>query len=163
GHYPTTVEPGQPGDVGIAAHNTFWLGFSAVRQGDQIILETATNEFTYMVTGTTIVAPDEVWVLYRPGGRTLTLTTCWPLWAGAAAAAAIRLLGLDADLNGLLGGASSAATGRGDWISPLASEKARVNQLLRRTTFGATASEMEGALSDGFNRTVDRLVETPHE
>src|SRR5437588_7005058 len=71
---------------------------------------------------------------------------------GAAGVAAVRLLGLDQGLTGLLGGARTAGSGRGDWISPLASEKARVNQLLRRAAFGATSTELESALSDGFNR-----------
>jgi sortase A len=85
GHYPTTAEPGQLGDVGVAAHNTYWLGFGSVRPGDRIILETGSHDYAYVVTGTRIVAPDETWVLDQPGGRKLTLTTCWPLWAGALA------------------------------------------------------------------------------
>jgi uncharacterized protein (DUF1800 family) len=47
-----------------------------------------------------------------------------------------------------------------DWVSPLGSESARVMQLLRRTSFGYTPTQLETALSDGFNKTVDRLVET---
>jgi uncharacterized protein (DUF1800 family) len=35
-----------------------------------------------------------------------------------------------------------------------------VNQLLRRATFGATSAEAEKAVSEGFSKTVDRLVET---
>jgi uncharacterized protein (DUF1800 family) len=49
---------------------------------------------------------------------------------------------------------------RTDWMSPLASETARVAHLLRRTSFGATPQELEQALSAGFDRTVDRLLET---
>lgn len=47
-----------------------------------------------------------------------------------------------------------------DWISPLGSESARVMQLLRRTTFGYSPAQLESALSDGFTKTVDRLLET---
>jgi uncharacterized protein (DUF1800 family) len=66
----------------------------------------------------------------------------------------------------LLGGSMQNVAGRRvttglDWASPLAAESARVMQLLRRTTFGYTPAQLEAALSDGFNRTVDRLVETP--
>ncbi len=46
-----------------------------------------------------------------------------------------------------------------DWISPLGSESARVMHLLRRATFGYTDHELETALSAGFNKTVDRLLE----
>jgi uncharacterized protein (DUF1800 family) len=47
-----------------------------------------------------------------------------------------------------------------DWISPLNNESARVMQLLRRTSFGYTPTQLEAALSDGFNKTVERLIET---
>jgi uncharacterized protein (DUF1800 family) len=47
-----------------------------------------------------------------------------------------------------------------DWVSPLGSESARVMQLLRRTSFGYTPAQLEVALTDGFTKTVDRLVET---
>jgi uncharacterized protein (DUF1800 family) len=51
--------------------------------------------------------------------------------------------------------------GRADWSSPLGREKARAAHLLRRTTFGAGSAELERATSDGYRRTVDRLLETP--
>src|SRR5687767_2306668 len=47
-----------------------------------------------------------------------------------------------------------------DWISPLAKESAKVTHLLRRATFGATEAELDRALSEGFVRTVDRLIES---
>ena len=48
-----------------------------------------------------------------------------------------------------------------DWVAPLGNEAARVAHLLRRFTFGASADELERAQSDGYARTVDRLLETP--
>ncbi|MGH7765130.1 MAG: DUF1800 family protein, partial [Candidatus Dormibacteraceae bacterium] len=65
----------------------------------------------------------------------------------------------------LLGGsmqklAIPASTTTTDWVSPLGSESARVMQLLRRATLGYTPTQLEAALSDGFTRTVDRLIET---
>jgi uncharacterized protein (DUF1800 family) len=47
-----------------------------------------------------------------------------------------------------------------DWVSPLSSESARVAHLLRRTTFGATQTELEKAQSQGYAKTVDQLLET---
>ena len=47
-----------------------------------------------------------------------------------------------------------------DWVAPLGNEAGRVSHLLRRTTFGATAEDLERAQSEGYARTVDRLVET---
>jgi uncharacterized protein (DUF1800 family) len=48
-----------------------------------------------------------------------------------------------------------------DWVSPLSNEGARVAHLLRRATFGATQAELDQAKSDGYAKTVDRLIETP--
>jgi len=48
-----------------------------------------------------------------------------------------------------------------DWISPLARESAKVTQLLRRATFGATDAELDRAQSEGFARTIERLIESP--
>jgi len=47
-----------------------------------------------------------------------------------------------------------------DWVSPLGSESARVAHLLRRTTFGVTEAELAQAQSDGYAKTVDKLLET---
>src|SRR5438874_3358550 len=50
-----------------------------------------------------------------------------------------------------------AASGTG-WISPLKSESARVMHLLRRTSFGYSPAQLEAAQSDGFDKTIDRLI-----
>ena len=47
-----------------------------------------------------------------------------------------------------------------DWVAPLGNEAARVSHLLRRFTFGASAEELDKAQSEGYARTVDRLLET---
>jgi len=81
--------------------------------------------------------------------------------AGGAGVAAMRLWA--GDTLSHLGSALArpgAPTGRGDWISPLGADSAKVAQLLRRATFGAGPAALDEALSDGFNKTVDRLVET---
>jgi len=68
---------------------------------------------------------------------------------------AIRLIG--GSMQQLATSRSATASG---WISPLSSESARVMHLLRRTTLGYTPSQLEAALADGFNKTVDRLLES---
>lgn len=68
---------------------------------------------------------------------------------------AIRILGGQMQQLGVTRTAQST-----DWISPLGSEGARVMQLLRRSTFGYTPTQLETALNDGFNKTVDRLIES---
>lgn len=82
GHYPTTSMPGQPGLVGIAAHNTFWIPFGNLKPGDSVILETRTAQYTYRITGTRIVDPNDTGVIVQTPDPRLVLTTCWPLWAG---------------------------------------------------------------------------------
>ena len=82
GHYPATAMPGQTGLVGIAAHNTFWIPFGQLSAGDTVILETRAARFTYRITGTRIVNPDDMTVLVQTPDPRLVLTTCWPLWAG---------------------------------------------------------------------------------
>ncbi len=82
------------------------------------------------------------------------------------ALAAAAVTGVGVGVVRLLGGsmqqiAAPRTGGTTDWISPLQAESARVMQLLRRTSFGYTPSHLETALSDGFNKTLDRLLETP--
>ncbi len=48
-----------------------------------------------------------------------------------------------------------------DWVSPLGDEAAQVAHLLRRTSFGYTATELASAVGDGYRKTVDRLIESP--
>jgi len=47
-----------------------------------VILETRTGRFTYRITGTRVVNPDDRTVLASTSRPSLVLTTCWPLWAG---------------------------------------------------------------------------------
>ncbi len=81
---------------------------------------------------------------------------------GAAGMAAARLLAIRDARAVAPADVKDAAVGAGlDWVSPLGAEPAKVAQLLRRATFGASTADLETALSDGYERTVDRLVETP--
>jgi len=82
GHYPATSMPGGAGLVGVAAHNTFWIPFGQLGSGDTVVLETRTGRYTYRITGTRIVNPDDRTVLVPSADPRLVLTTCWPLWAG---------------------------------------------------------------------------------
>jgi uncharacterized protein (DUF1800 family) len=60
----------------------------------------------------------------------------------------------------ITGIAAPRLAGDVDWISPLARESAKITHLLRRAAFGATEAELDRALSEGFARTVDRLIES---
>jgi uncharacterized protein (DUF1800 family) len=48
-----------------------------------------------------------------------------------------------------------------DWVSPLDKESARVAHLLRRMTIAVSAAELDRAMSEGYQKTVARLVDAP--
>jgi sortase A len=86
GHYPTTRWPGDPGTVGVAAHNVYWINFPELKSGDEIDVETRYGTYRYRVVNAEIVQPDNRTALVTDAaGYNLALTTCWPLWAGAFA------------------------------------------------------------------------------
>jgi sortase A len=79
GRIPGTGVPGRPGTIGLAAHrDTFFRKLQEVRLGDDVVLETAGDEFTYRVVSTTIVDPDDTWVLQPGHEQVLVLVTCYP-------------------------------------------------------------------------------------
>jgi sortase A len=92
GHYPESAWPGQPGTIGVAAHNVYWLRFDQLRPGDDVALDTRYGTFHYHVTGTRVVSPGDRSVLAPAPGRRLALTTCWPLWAGQLAPQRLAVL-----------------------------------------------------------------------
>src|SRR5215472_1457634 len=49
GHYPGMRWPGQRGNVGVAAHNIYWIRFDQLRPGDEVILETRWGDYHYQV------------------------------------------------------------------------------------------------------------------
>jgi LPXTG-site transpeptidase (sortase) family protein len=83
GHYPQTRWPGDPGTVGVAAHNEYWIDFPKLVAGDEVDLQTRYGNYRYRITGSRVVSPSDRSVLVPDAaGYHLTLTTCWPTWAG---------------------------------------------------------------------------------
>lgn len=85
GHYPSTPWPGQAGNVGVAGHNSFWLAFSRLKTGQRIEIRTQHGLYVYEITGSKVVSPTDRTVLAATNDNRLTLTTCYPLWAGVLA------------------------------------------------------------------------------
>ncbi len=87
GHIPGTAYPGQPGNMVISGHRTtYGAPFRHIEQllpGDDIILMTADNRYTYEVYEQRIVEPSNLTVLEQGGEPKLTLTACHP-WYSAA-------------------------------------------------------------------------------
>lgn len=79
GHIAGTPMPGQNGNVAVAGHrDKLFRGLKNIATGDQIVFETPTAKFAYLVEGTQIVKPADVGVL-KPGVYPeLTLVTCYP-------------------------------------------------------------------------------------
>lgn len=93
GHYPETAWPGWPGNVGVGVHNTYWLGVGKLEPGRTVVLETEYGVFTYRIRTSEVVAADTLGLFTQDGPQRLTLTTCWPLWAGAAATQRLVMVG----------------------------------------------------------------------
>jgi sortase A len=90
GHYTSTAQPGQPGNFAIAGHRaTFGEPFARIerlREGDEVIVQTATEWHVYRMIADRIVQPDENWVLAQTpeipeladAQSIITITTCEP-------------------------------------------------------------------------------------
>lgn len=93
GHYPGTALPGAVGNLSLAGHRvTYGKPFNQIEEllvGDAVVVETAQAWYTYRVTSTRIVTPDQVEVIAPvpgdptavPTERMLTLTTCHPMYS----------------------------------------------------------------------------------
>lgn len=86
GHIGGTALPGEPGNIGLAAHrDTFFRRLGEIRQNDLVRLVTREGTFTYTVHATGIVEPRDTWVLNQTGEPALTLITCYPFrYVGSA-------------------------------------------------------------------------------
>ena len=79
GHIEDTPFPGQPGNIGIAGHrDTVFRPLRAIHVGDPMDLTTGDRVYHYRVKKTTIVDPDDVYVLDPTSEPTVTLVTCYP-------------------------------------------------------------------------------------
>ena len=82
GHWPGTAMPGQPGNAVIAGHRTShdkpFRNIDQLVPGDEVIFTTADGTFVYQVTGTTIVAPDAMYIIDQTAEPTATLFACHP-------------------------------------------------------------------------------------
>jgi sortase A len=86
GHIGGTALPGEPGNVGLAAHrDTFFRRLGDIRADDVIRVVTPEGTYVYRVEGTRVVDPHDTWVLDPTGDPALTLVTCYPFrYVGSA-------------------------------------------------------------------------------
>src|SRR4051794_24335715 len=88
GHFPETPLPGQLGNAAIAGHRTTHLhpffDIDKLQPGDEIVVTTLNGRYTYSVTGTEVVAPDDynrVIPTTDVTKATLTLVSCTPRYS----------------------------------------------------------------------------------
>jgi sortase A len=79
GHIEETPFPGEPGNIGIAGHrDTIFRSVRHLHAGDPLVLTTRDHVYRYRITKTSIVDPEDVYVLDPADHPTLTLVTCYP-------------------------------------------------------------------------------------
>ncbi len=79
GHLPDTALPWHEGNSALAGHrDTFFRPLRDIRVGDELRVSTLHGDFRYQVRETTVVGPNDVWVLDPTDRPTLTLITCYP-------------------------------------------------------------------------------------
>lgn len=74
--------PGKPGNIILSGHNDIFgqvfRELDQLQPGDEILLLTEKNAYTYTVSGTEIVEPTQVDVMRQTEESTLTLISCYP-------------------------------------------------------------------------------------
>jgi sortase A len=82
GQHIGSVNPGDAGNLILSAHNDIFgmlfRDLDQLKPGDEIILSTATRQYTYRVTGLSIVEPTDVEVMEPTDRPTITLISCYP-------------------------------------------------------------------------------------
>jgi sortase A len=77
-----TPNPGENGNIVLSGHNDVYgevfRYLERLKPGDLIILFTIESQYTYVITGTQIVAPTQVEVMNPTPNPTLTLISCHP-------------------------------------------------------------------------------------
>lgn len=91
GHIPWTALPGGRGVFAIAGHRTTYdapfFHLDRLKAGDVIDVTTATRLYSYVVTGTKVVQPEDSAVLHptspHPKSKLILLSTCYPRYSAA--------------------------------------------------------------------------------
>ena len=82
GQHLSSVNPGQPGNLVLSAHNDvfgeIFRDLNLLQRGDEIIIYTPQRSYTYIVTDILIVEPTQVEVMAPTANATVTLISCYP-------------------------------------------------------------------------------------
>lgn len=81
GHIVQTAQPGETGNAVITGHrDTFFRHIFELEKGDEITVQRNGRAFRYLVTGKSVVNPEDVSVLDPTHDARLTLITCYPIY-----------------------------------------------------------------------------------
>ena len=79
GHLTGSAMPGDRGNTVLAGHrDTFFRPLRNVRVGDTVRMHAPNRDSVYVVESTTVVEPDDTYVLDATTRPALTLITCYP-------------------------------------------------------------------------------------
>ena len=82
GQYIGSAAPGRPGNLVLAAHNDIYgeifRHLDQLERGDEIIISSERQPYTYVVRETIIVEPTETWVMEPTEHASATLISCYP-------------------------------------------------------------------------------------
>ncbi len=84
GHYPETAQPGEAGNCVLLGHRNYLYGhffrkLNELEVGDEIIIKKDKNTYTYIVSESFVVSPEDVWVLDQTSDSIITMITCTPI------------------------------------------------------------------------------------
>ncbi|MGQ0615929.1 MAG: class E sortase [Acidimicrobiia bacterium] len=82
-HWPGTAMPGENGNFVLAGHRVTqtkpFRNLDQLKPGDEAIVTTPQGRFTYRLTGTAIVSPEQTEIVEdKPGQATATMFACHP-------------------------------------------------------------------------------------
>ncbi len=82
GQHLNTANPGEIGNMVVSAHNDIFgelfKDLDKLKPGDEVVVTTQNETFTYIVTGTQIVEPTRVDLMAPTPEKTLTMISCYP-------------------------------------------------------------------------------------
>jgi sortase A len=82
GQHIGSAAPGRPGNLVLAAHNDIYgeifRHLDQLERGDEIVISSERQPYTYVVRETIIVEPTETWVMEPTEHASATLISCYP-------------------------------------------------------------------------------------
>ena len=82
GQFVGSTAPGRSGNVVLAAHNDIYgeifKDLDQLQRGDEIIISSERQQYTYVVRETLVVEPTDTWVMEPTEHASTTLISCYP-------------------------------------------------------------------------------------